>query len=163
MLKRCLLLAVATILFAFQTFVTSASAFELDAATRTVKLNAQGETATLSLKQTALGKQLFASTCAQCHAGGVTKTDFNVGLSPVDLAGATPPRDNIVAMVDYMKHPTTYDGETAIAELHPSKDSADIFTEMKNLSNDDMYTIAGHILMQPKIVGEQWGGGKTVR
>jgi photosystem II cytochrome c550 len=163
MLKRCLLLAVATILFAFQTFVTSASAFELDAATRTVKLNAQGETATLSLKQTTLGKQLFASTCAQCHAGGVTKTDFNVSLGPVDLAGATPPRDNIIAMVDYMKHPTTYDGETAIAELHPSKDSADIFTEMKNLSNDDMYTIAGHILMQPKIVGEQWGGGKTVR
>ncbi len=163
MLKRCLLLAVATILFAFQTFVTPASAFELDAATRTVKLNAQGETATLSLKQATLGKQLFASTCAQCHAGGVTKTDFNVSLGPVDLAGATPPRDNIVAMVDYMKHPTTYDGETAIAELHPSKDSADIFTEMKNLSNDDMYTIAGHILMQPKIVGEQWGGGKTVR
>jgi photosystem II cytochrome c550 len=163
MLKRCLLLAVATILFVFQTFVTDASAFELDAATRTVKLNAQGETATLSLKQATLGKQLFASTCAQCHAGGVTKTDFNVSLGPVDLAGATPPRDNIVAMVDYMKHPTTYDGETAIAELHPSKDSADIFTEMKNLSNDDMYTIAGHILMQPKIVGEQWGGGKTVR
>ncbi len=163
MFKRCLLLAVATILFAFQTFVTSASAFELDAATRTVKLNAQGETATLSLKQATLGKQLFASTCAQCHAGGVTKTDFNVSLGPVDLAGATPPRDNIIAMVDYMKHPTTYDGETAIAELHPSKDSADIFTEMKNLSNDDMYTIAGHILMQPKIVGEQWGGGKTVR
>jgi photosystem II cytochrome c550 len=26
-----------------------------------------------------------------------------------------------------------------------------------------MYAIAGHILMQPKILGEQWGGGKTVR
>jgi photosystem II cytochrome c550 len=163
MFKRFLLLAVATILFAFQTLVTSANAIELDAATRTVKLNAQGETATLNLKQVNKGRQLFASTCAQCHAGGVTKTDFNVGLSPVDLSGATPARDNVVALVDYMHHPTTYDGETPIAELHPSMDSADIFTEMKNLSEDDMYTIAGHILMQPKIVGEQWGGGKTVR
>ena len=163
MFKRFLLLAVATILFAFQTLVTSANAIELDVATRTVKLNAQGETVTLNLKQVSQGRKLFGSTCAQCHAGGVTKTDFNIGLSPVDLAGATPARDNIVALVDYMHHPTTYDGETPIAELHPSMDSADIFTEMKNLSEDDMYAIAGHILMQPKIVGEQWGGGKTVR
>jgi photosystem II cytochrome c550 len=163
MFKRFLLLAVATILFAFQTLVTSANAIELDAATRTVKLNAQGETVTLNLKQVSQGRKLFGSTCAQCHAGGVTKTDFNIGLSPVDLSGATPARDNIVALVDYMHHPTTYDGETPIAELHPSMDSADIFTEMKNLSEDDMYAIAGHILMQPKIVGEQWGGGKTVR
>ena len=150
-------------LFAFQTLVTSASAIELDAATRTVKLNAGGETATLNLKQVNQGRKLFGSTCAQCHAGGVTKTDFNVSLGPVDLSGATPARDNVVALVDYMHHPTTYDGETEIAELHPSMDSADIFTEMKNLSEDDMYNIAGHILMQPKIMGEQWGGGKTVR
>jgi len=163
MFKRFLLLAVATMLFAFQTLVTSASALELDAATRTVKLNPEGETATLNLKQVNKGRKLFASTCAQCHAGGVTKTDFNVSLGPVDLSGATPARDNVVALVDYMHHPTTYDGETEIAELHPSMDSADIFTEMKNLSEDDMYNIAGHILMQPKIMGEQWGGGKTVR
>ncbi|MCY7335978.1 MAG: cytochrome c-550 [Chamaesiphon sp.] len=163
MFKRFLLLAVATMLFAFQTLVTSASAIELDAATRTVKLNPEGETATLNLKQVNQGRKLFASTCAQCHAGGITKTDFNVSLGPVDLSGATPARDNVVALIDYMHHPTTYDGETEIAELHPSMDSADIFTEMKNLSEDDLYNIAGHILMQPKIMGEQWGGGKTVR
>jgi photosystem II cytochrome c550 len=163
MFKQFLLLVVATVIFAFQTLVTSASAVELDAATRTVKLNEAGETVTLSIKQTLKGQKLFNTTCAQCHAGGVTKTDFNVGLSPQDLAGATPARDNIINMVDYMKHPTTYDGETPIPELHPSKDSADIFTAMKNLSDDDMYDIAGHILMQPKIVGEKWGGGKTVR
>lgn len=163
MFKRFLLLAVATILFAFQILVTSANAIELDTATRTVKLNEAGETVTLTPKQVRTGRELFSSTCAQCHAGGITKTDFNVGLSPVDLAGATPPRDNIVSMVDYLYHPTTYDGETPIAELHPSKDSADIFTEMKNLSDDDLYAISGHILMQPKIMGDQWGGGKTVR
>jgi photosystem II cytochrome c550 len=34
---------------------------------------------------------------------------------------------------------------------------------MKNLSESDLTAIAGHILMQPKIMGDQWGGGKTVR
>lgn len=163
MLKRFVWLAVATVFFAFQMVVTSATAIELDASTRTVKQNEQGENVTLSLKQVKEGKRLFDSTCAQCHAGGTTKTDFNVGLGPQDLAGATPPRDNVVALVDYMQHPTTYDGETNIAEVHPSIESADVFTEMKNLSEDDLVAIAGHILMQPKIVGEKWGGGKAVR
>ena len=163
MLKRFIWLAVATVFFAFQMVVTSATAIELDASTRTVKQNEQGATVTMSLKQVKEGKRLFDSTCAQCHAGGTTKTDFNVGLGPQDLAGATPPRDNVVALVDYMQHPTTYDGETNIAEVHPSIESADVFTEMKNLSEDDLVAIAGHILMQPKIVGEKWGGGKAVR
>jgi photosystem II cytochrome c550 len=162
-LKRFLMLTLATLLFAFQSLVPAAQAVELDAATRTVPLNAEGETITMSMKQVVQGRQLFTSTCAQCHSGGITKTDFNVGLSPVDLAGATPRRDNVQALVDYLKHPTTYDGETSIAELHPSLESADIFTEMKNLSDNDLTAVAGHILMQPKIMGEQWGGGKTVR
>jgi len=41
--------------------------------------------------------------------------------------------------------------------------SADIFAEMRNLSDDDLYSIAGHILLQPKIIGKQWGGGKGAR
>jgi photosystem II cytochrome c550 len=31
---------------------------------------------------------------------------------------------------------------------------------MRSLSEDDLETIAGHILMQPKIASEKWGGGK---
>ncbi|MBD1924354.1 cytochrome c-550 [Microcoleus sp. FACHB-831] len=163
MLKRYIWLAVATVFFTFQLVVSSASALELDEATRTVKLNEQGEQVTLSLKQVKEGKRLFNYACAKCHTGGVTKTDFNVGLGPNDLALATPPRDSIASLVDYMKHPTTYDGETNIAELHPAIESADIFAEMRNLTEDDLYAIAGHILLQPKVVGEQWGGGKAVR
>ncbi|HAX90028.1 MAG TPA: cytochrome c-550 [Cyanobacteria bacterium UBA11162] len=162
-MKRLILLVVASLLFVFQMAVGGATALELDAATRTVKANEAGDTVTLSLKQVAEGKKLFQFACAQCHAGGVTKTDFNVGLGPNDLAGATPPRDNIVALVDYMKNPTTYDGETEISELHPSTKSADIFTEMRNLTDDDLEVIAGHILLQPKVLGEQWGGGKSTR
>ena len=162
-MKRLILLVVVSLLFAFQTVIGSANAMELDAATRTVKANEAGDNVTLSLKQVAEGKKLFQYACAQCHGGGVTKTDFNVGLSPKDLAGATPPRDNIAALVDYMKNPTTYDGETEISELHPSTKSADIFTEMRNLTDDDLFEIAGHILLQPKVLGEQWGGGKSTR
>lgn len=163
MLKRFIWLAVATVFFAFQMVVSSATALELDASTRTVKLNEQGEQTTLSLKQVKEGKRLFNNACAQCHAGGITKTDFNVGLSLKDLSGATPPRDNVVNLVDYLHHPTTYDGVDSIAELHPSTDSADIFPEMRNLSEDDLVALAGHILLQPKIEGDKWGAGKAVR
>lgn len=163
MLKRCIWLAVATVFFAFQIVVGGASAVELDKAIRTLPLNEKGETVVLNLQQIEKGKRLFNNVCSQCHTGGVTKTDFNVGLGPDALAGATPPRDNIESLVDYMKKPTTYDGFEDIAELHPSIESADIFPEMRNLTDDDLFTIAGHILIQPKIVGEQWGGGKALR
>jgi photosystem II cytochrome c550 len=160
MLKKYIWLAVATVFFSFQMWVGNAAAAELDAATRTIPLNDQGETVTLSLKQVTQGKRLFNYACAQCHAGGVTKTDPNIGLDPEALSLATPPRNTIEALVDYMKNPTTYDGESSIAELHPSTQSADIFPKMRNLTEDELQAIAGHILLQPKVVGSQWGGGK---
>ena len=160
MFKRLIGVVVATILLTFQLVVGGATALELDEAIRTVKLNDQGDQVVLSLKQVKEGKRLFQYACAQCHAGGVTKTNQNVGLEPEALALATPKRDNIEGLVDYMKNPTTYDGEEEISELHPSIKSADIFTEMRNLTEDDLVSIAGHILLQPKVVGDKWGGGK---
>ena len=160
-MKRFILLAVAIVLFAFQTAVGSAAAVELTPDVRTVKADEAGGTLTLSLEQVQKGKRLFNDSCSQCHGGGRTKTDPNVGLGTDALAGATPSRDNIAALVDYMKNPTTYDGETEIAELHPSLKSADIYPEMRNLTDDDLEAIAGHILLQPKIIGKMWGGGKV--
>jgi len=160
MITRLIGIFVAGAFLSFQLFVGSASAVELDEGTRTVLLNEQGDTYVLSLKEVELGKRLFNDTCAQCHAGGVTKTNQNVGLDPETLALATPPRDNIEGLVDYMKNPTTYDGEVEIYELHPSLKSADIFKEMRNLTDEDLESIAGHILLQPKIIGKKWGGGK---
>lgn len=160
MLRRIIGVFVATVVLTFQFAIASANAVELDAKIRTVPLNEKGDTITLSLKQVKEGKQLFQYACAQCHVGGVTKTNQNVGLDPETLALATPPRNNIENLVDYMKNPTTYDGEEEISELHPSLKSADIFTEMRNLKEEDLVAIAGHILMQPKVVGEKWGGGK---
>ncbi|ALF56146.1 cytochrome c-550 [Nostoc piscinale CENA21] len=160
MFRRLIGVVVVTVLLTFQLMVGAASAVELDAATRTVTLNDKGDTVVLSLKQVKEGKRLFQYACAQCHVGGVTKTNQNVGLEPEALALATPNRNNIEGLVDYMKNPTTYDGEEEISELHPSLKSADIFTEMRNLTEDDLVAIAGHILLQPKVVGTKWGGGK---
>ena len=160
MLKRLIGIILVTVLLTFQFVVGSATALELTAQTRTVPLDENGETTVLSLKEVKEGKRLFNFACAQCHAGGVTKTNQNVGLAPEDLALATPKRDNIEGLIDYMKNPTTYDGEVEISEIHPSIKSADIFPQMRNLTDDDLKAIAGHILLQPKVVGQQWGGGK---
>lgn len=160
MLKRYIWLVMATVFFAFQSFVGHAMAAELSAETRTVPLNDRGDSITLSLKQVKEGKRLFQYACAQCHVGGITKTDPNVGLDPEALSLATPPRNNLDALVDYMKNPTSYDGVESIAEVHPSLKSKDTFPEMRNLTEDDLVAIAGHILLQPKVVGEKWGGGK---
>ncbi|MFN6570516.1 cytochrome c-550 [Nostoc minutum NIES-26] len=160
MFRRLIGVVVATILLTFQMIVGSATAVELDKATRTVPLNDDGDTVVLSLKEVKEGKRLFQYACAQCHVGGVTKTNQNVGLEPEALALATPNRNNLEGLVDYMKNPTTYDGEEEISEIHPSTKSADIFTEMRNLTDEDLKAIAGHILLQPKVVGQQWGGGK---
>ena len=160
MLRRSIGLAMAAILLAFGLVVGSAAAIELGESVRTVPLNAQGDTTVLSVKQLQEGKRLFNYACAQCHAGGVTKTNQNVGLDPETLSLATPNRNNIEGLVDYMKNPTTYDGEEEIAEIHPSIKSADIYPAMRNLRDDELVAIAGHVLVQPKILGDKWGGGK---
>ena len=59
-----------------------------------------------------------------------------------------------------MKNPTTYDGLDSIAEVHPSIKSADIYPRMRSLTDEDLYSIASHIMLAPKILSEKWGGGK---
>jgi photosystem II cytochrome c550 len=134
-------------------------AVELDDATRTVQLNST-KSVTLTPEQVKKGKRLFLNSCSICHTGGITKTNPNVGLDPEALSLATPARNNIEGLVDYLKNPTTFDGLESIAEIHPSIKSADIFPRMRSLTDDDLVAIAGHILVQPKIVSEKWGGGK---
>lgn len=161
MLKRYIWLAVATVFFTFQMFVSQAFAVELDQASRTVALDDSGKTVVVSVKDLEKGKRLFINACSQCHVGGKTRTNPNVNLGPESLAGALPRRDNIEGLVDYMKNPTSYDGFVDIAEFHPSIESADLYPQMRNLSEDDLYTIAAHILVQPNILGKMWGGGKV--
>lgn len=135
-------------------------AIDLDENTRTVPLDSSGTTVILTPEQVKRGKRLFNASCGQCHVGGLTKTNPNLGLEPDALSLATPARDNVNALIDYLKNPTSYDGLESIAELHPSTKSADIFPKMRSLSDEDLFAISGHILLQPKLAGEKWGGGK---
>ena len=144
----------------FSFSVVTAFAIDLDEATRTVVSDSTGKTVVLTPEEVKRGKRLFNSTCGACHVGGITKTNPNVGLDPEALSLATPRRDNIASLVDFLKNPTTYDGLESIAEVHPSIKSADIYPRMRSLTNEDLYSIAGHIMLQPKIVTEKWGGGK---
>ena len=140
-------------------FSFNALAIELDEATRTVALDSSNAVI-LTPEQVKRGKRLFNASCGSCHTGGITKTNPNVGLDSDALALATPNRNSIAGLVDYMKNPTTYDGLESIAEVHPSIASADIFPKMRSLTDEDLFAIAGHILLQPKVVNEKWGGGK---
>lgn len=144
----------------FGMFATVASAIDLDEATRTIVKDSSGSTVVLTPEQVKRGKRLFNATCGACHVGGITKTNPNIGLDPEALSLATPNRNNADALVDYMKNPTSYDGLESIAEVHPSIQSADIYPRMRSVTDEDLYAMAGHILLQPKIVTEKWGGGK---
>jgi photosystem II cytochrome c550 len=141
-------------------YALTSNAIELDEATRTVTIDSSGNSTVLTLEQVKRGKRLFNTSCGSCHTGGITKTNPNIGLDPDSLSLATPNRNSIAGLVDYLKNPTTYDGLDSIAETHPSIASADIFPKMRSLSEEDLFAIAGHILVQPQIVSEKWGGGK---
>jgi photosystem II cytochrome c550 len=160
MLKRLFLVAVATIIFVFQA-ISSATAVELDNAIRTVRLNEAGDEVTLSLQEVKKGQKIFVDSCSYCHKSGTTKTNPNVGLGLNALANAEPPKDNIEGIVEYLKNPTTYDGERNIYELHPNTTRSDLYPMMRNLTDEDLKAVAGHILIQPKIRGTMWGGGKV--
>lgn len=146
--------------FIFSAFVATASAIDLDDATRTVVADSSGKTVVLTPEQVKRGKRLFNTTCGACHVGGITKTNTNISLDPEALSLATPRRDSIESLIDFIKNPTTYDGFESIAETHPSIKSADIYPRMRSLTDEDLTAIAGHILLSPKILSEKWGGGK---
>ena len=157
---KYLALAIATVMLAFQLFTPSVSAAEIPIELRTVPLN-EKTNIVLTQKDIAKGKKLFSNACATCHLGGATFTNPNVNLSPESLAGANPIRNNVLALVDYMKKPTTYDGVTEIYDVHPSLKSTDIFPIMRGFTDNDLKLIAGYILYTPKIKGIGWGGGKV--
>ena len=160
MLKKYSQLFSLVFLCIFGISVTAASAIDLDEATRTIAVDSSGKTMVLTPEQVKRGKRLFNATCGACHVGGITKTNPNIGLDPEALSLATPRRDSVESLVDFMKNPTSYDGLESIAETHPSIKSADVYPRMRSVTDEDLTAIAGHILLQPKILAEKWGGGK---
>ncbi len=157
MVKRLIWTAIALVLLIFQLNVNPAAALELDETTRTIPLNESGEQTTLSSEQVTTGQQIFIQSCTKCHLQGKTKTNNNVSLGLKDLAQAEPPRDNLLALVDYLERPTSYDGEDDLSEFHPNVSRPDIFPELRNLTEDDVHDVAGYLLVAPKL-DERWGG-----
>jgi photosystem II cytochrome c550 len=73
-------------------------------------LDETGHTKQFSGEDLSVGKELFEANCINCHVGGATLPDPTVSLGLKTLAGATPPRDNINGIVDFLREPMTYDG-----------------------------------------------------
>lgn len=75
-------------------------------------LDDKGETRSYSPESLLRGKELFTTNCITCHVGGATLPDPQVSLSLKKLQGANPPRDNINALVAFLRQPMVYDGTT---------------------------------------------------
>lgn len=157
MVKRLILTAIAFVFLLWQVNISPANALELDESTLTIPLNEAGEQVTLSSEQVTQGQQLFIQNCTKCHLQGKTKTNNNVSLGLKDLAKAEPPRDNLLALVDYLENPTSYDGVDDLSEFHPNVSRPDIFPELRNLTEEDVYDVAGYMLVAPRL-DERWGG-----
>ena len=157
MVKRFFWVAIAAVFFLFHLSVGSVNAVELTESTLTVPFDGAGKTATLTPQEFANGQKLFVSNCTKCHLQGKTKTNNNVSLGLGDLGKAEPPRNNLASIVDYLKNPTSYDGEDDYSELHPNVSRPDIYPELRNLTKDDVYDVAGYTLVAPKL-DARWGG-----
>jgi photosystem II cytochrome c550 len=157
LVKRFILVAIAAVIFTFQYQIAGASALELNKATRSIPLNDTGETVVLSTQEVTNGQRIFNESCTKCHLQGKTKTNNNVSLGVSDLAKAEPPRNTVLALVDYLQHPTSYDGEDDYSELHPNVSRPDLFPELRNLTEDDVFDVASYLLIAPKL-DERWGG-----
>jgi len=155
--KRFILVAIAAILCVFQFQIAGASALELNTQTLTIPLNNAGEQVVLDSQAVTNGQRIFNGSCTKCHLQGKTKTNNNVSLGVSDLAKAEPPRDTVLALVDYLQHPTSYDGEDNYEELHPNTSRPDLFPELRSLTEDDVFDVAAYLLIAPKL-DQRWGG-----
>jgi len=75
-----------------------------------IQQDASGQTKAYTPQDLSEGKQFFEQNCLLCHVGGETLPNPAISLSLADLQGATPPRNNIQGIVDFLREPTAYDG-----------------------------------------------------
>ena len=156
MLKKIVLIFIAGMILAWQSFTGSANALSLNEDIRTIPLNEAGETITFTNKEAQKGATLFRANCAQCHFQGKTKTNPNVTLSAESLAYALPARDNLLGLMDYIKNPTSYDGEEDLSLLHINTGVPELWSEIRNYTEEDIKNLAGYILTQVN-ANPKWG------
>lgn len=113
---RCLLVTLVAVISVFM--VSSPAQAAVDKYVRrflakkpiSLDVDAKGQTKQFSPEDLSAGKELFETNCINCHVGGATLPDPTVSLALDTLAGATPPRNNINGLVDFLREPMTYDG-----------------------------------------------------
>jgi photosystem II cytochrome c550 len=113
---RCLLVTLVAVISVFM--VSSPAQAAVDKYVRrflakepiSLDVDAQGQTKQFSPEDLSAGKELFETNCINCHVGGATLPDPTVSLALDTLAGATPPRNNINGLVDFLREPMAYDG-----------------------------------------------------
>jgi photosystem II cytochrome c550 len=72
-------------------------------------LDSSGKLASFTTRDLNEGKVLFENNCKNCHlAGNNIPGGPNLALNT--LKGATPPRDNLTALVQFSRKPVTYQG-----------------------------------------------------
>lgn len=156
MLKRLFFVLLIAVMFSWQFFMGTANALSISEDIRTIPLNEQGEKITLSNQEVQLGSKLFVANCAQCHIQGKTKTNPNVTLSGEALANAVPARDNLLGLADYIKHPTSYDGEEDYSLYHLNTENPDLWPEIRNYTEADIKAVSGYILSRVN-ADPKWG------
>ena len=148
------------LVFTWQLWPGAALAIDVAPAIRTITLNADGDSYTISNKQLEQGKRVFVDTCSQCHLGGRTKTNPNVTLSLGDLRGAEPPRQSRESQQLGQGVRISSEERRVGSELHPNTKRTDLYPEMRNLTTDDLKAVSGFILVQPNL-RSTWGLGKA--
>jgi photosystem II cytochrome c550 len=111
-------------------------------------LDSQGNTRDFTYNELLAGKGLFEQNCLSCHVGGSTLVSPTVSLSLAALKGATPPRDTIQALVEYMRHPLAYDGSD---ENYSCREVPESW-----LSQEEVETIAAFVLRAAQ-TAKGWG------
>ncbi|MBW4524884.1 MAG: photosystem II cytochrome PsbV2 [Phormidium tanganyikae FI6-MK23] len=99
-----------------------------------VVLNDRGETRSFSAENLIEGKKLFELHCASCHVGGSTLPNPAVPLSLAALKQATPPRDTVEQLIQFMRQPMTYDGSEDSLLCREVPESWLSQSEVENLS-----------------------------
>jgi photosystem II cytochrome c550 len=142
------------------TSISSSNALALDEETRLVPVDDSGRRVLLTSQELKRGKRLFNNACGVCHVGGLTKTNPNIGLDMESLSFASPPLTNIRNLMLYFCEPTSFDGMGVSNGVHPSILDSDVFPRMRTFTFNDLFGVAGYILVQAKVGNEKWGGGK---
>jgi photosystem II cytochrome c550 len=118
-----------------------------------INTDAQGNTSAFTPEALDKGFQLFSNNCKSCHVGGANVTIPQISLALSTLKAATPPRDNVAALVAFQRLPMSYDGSEESVWCRQVSESW--------MSDADLEDLAAFILRAAEY-DRGWGMGTVV-